>query len=65
MKFGNPVITDTLNWIKISGIYAANGGEDHIIIGNFYDDARTLQPRKHEIRRLTLPLQKTKLIRRL
>jgi hypothetical protein len=41
LKFGNPVITDTINWIKVSGIYAANGGEQYIIIGNFFDDLHT------------------------
>ena len=38
---GNPVIIDTLNWIKISGIYTAHGGEQYITIGNFKDDAHT------------------------
>jgi hypothetical protein len=41
LKFGNPTITDTLNWVKVSGIYQASGGENHIIIGNFFDDAHT------------------------
>jgi hypothetical protein len=41
LKFGNPIITDTLNWVKVSGIYTATGGEDHIIIGVFTDDAHT------------------------
>jgi hypothetical protein len=41
IKFGNPVITDTLNWTKISGIYDAIGGEEYIIIGNFFDDLNT------------------------
>ena len=40
-KFGNPVITDTLNWIEISGIYKANGSEQYITIGNFKDDVNT------------------------
>jgi gliding motility-associated-like protein len=39
---GNPPITDTLNWIKISGIYQATGGERYITIGNFKDDTTTL-----------------------
>ena len=34
-------ITDTLNWIKISGIYTANGDEQYITIGNFNNDAET------------------------
>lgn len=40
-KFNNPVITDTLNWVEISGIYQANGTEDYITIGNFNNDATT------------------------
>jgi len=37
MKFTNPVISDTLNWVKINGIYKANGTENYIVIGNFFD----------------------------
>ena len=37
MKFSNPIISDTLNWVKINGIYKANGTENFIVIGNFYD----------------------------
>ncbi|GMV77992.1 MAG: hypothetical protein AMXMBFR79_11250 [Chitinophagaceae bacterium] len=40
-NYGNPVITDTLNWVKISGVYTAQGGEEYITIGNFKDDANT------------------------
>ena len=40
-QYGNPIITDTLNWVKIGGIYTANGGEQYITIGNFADDAHT------------------------
>jgi gliding motility-associated-like protein len=29
--------TDTLNWIKISGYFTAQGGEEHLTIGNFKD----------------------------
>lgn len=36
-------ITDTLNWILISGTYLANGGENYMIIGNFLNDAATTQ----------------------
>jgi hypothetical protein len=32
-------LKDTLNWIKISGTYIANGGEQYIIIGNFKPDS--------------------------
>lgn len=31
-------INDTVNWIRISGIYKALGGEQFITIGNFYSD---------------------------
>jgi gliding motility-associated-like protein len=31
------IIKDTLNWVKISGIYKAKGGEKFFIIGNFSD----------------------------
>lgn len=30
-KLGNPIINDTLNWVKISGIYQATGGEQYVI----------------------------------
>jgi hypothetical protein len=40
-KFGNPVITDTLNWTEIMGIYKANGNEQYVTIGNFKDSANT------------------------
>jgi len=35
------IITDKENWTLISGIYIAQGGEQYITIGNFYDDANT------------------------
>jgi len=41
LKFGNAIITDTVNWTQISGIYVANGGEQYITIGNFASDANT------------------------
>ena len=34
-NYGNPVISDTDNWVKISGVYTALGGEQYITIGNF------------------------------
>ena len=34
-------ITDTLNWIEVSGTFTANGTEAYLTIGNFYDDANT------------------------
>ena len=43
-QINNPagnVISDTLNWVKISGEFIAEGGEKFITIGNFKDDAHT------------------------
>ncbi|MBK6731424.1 MAG: gliding motility-associated C-terminal domain-containing protein [Bacteroidetes bacterium] len=34
-------ITDTLGWIKVSGVYIAEGGEEWITIGNFFNDGET------------------------
>lgn len=34
-------LNDTLNWVPITGSFVASGGEDHIVIGNFHDDATT------------------------
>jgi len=34
-------LTDKENWVVISGIYIAHGGEQYITIGNFNDDANT------------------------
>ncbi len=39
---GNPVISDTLNWVKIFGIYQALGGENFLTIGNFQSDSNTI-----------------------
>lgn len=39
---GNPPIIDTINWIKVSGLYTAIGGEKFITIGNFKDDSNTV-----------------------
>jgi gliding motility-associated-like protein len=33
--------TDTLNWVKVSGTFIANGGEQYITIGNFKDGNHT------------------------
>ncbi|MBK6985659.1 MAG: T9SS type A sorting domain-containing protein [Bacteroidetes bacterium] len=41
VKFGNPIINDTLNWIEVSGIIQANGTEQFLTIGNFNDDNST------------------------
>jgi hypothetical protein len=40
-KFGNPIITDTLNWIEVKGMYISTGGEKYMTIGNFKSDADT------------------------
>src|SRR6185295_8717864 len=38
-------LDDVLGWTKVSGTYVAVGGEDHVVIGNFHDDAATnVQP---------------------
>ena len=40
----NPItnpLTDTLNWMKVTGTYIANGGEQYIIIGNFKNDSNS------------------------
>jgi OOP family OmpA-OmpF porin len=41
MNIGNQVINDTLNWVKISGCYTAQGGEEYLTIGNFFDNTNT------------------------
>lgn len=35
------VIKDTVEWARINGYYNAQGGEDHLIIGNFGSDLQT------------------------
>jgi hypothetical protein len=35
------IITDTLNWIAITGTFVANGTEKNCVIGNFKSDANT------------------------
>jgi hypothetical protein len=35
------VITDTLNWIPITGTFVANGTEKYMVLGNFKSDALT------------------------
>lgn len=37
----NVHLTDATNWTLISGVVVAAGGEDHIVIGSFRDDAST------------------------
>ncbi|MBW6482565.1 MAG: T9SS type A sorting domain-containing protein [Vicingaceae bacterium] len=40
-NFNNEIITDTLNWHRIEGIYVANGNELFLTIGNFNNDLTT------------------------
>ncbi|MBK9195208.1 MAG: hypothetical protein IPO17_09525 [Flavobacteriales bacterium] len=35
------LITDTVGWTEVSGTYTATGGETHLTIGNFRNDANT------------------------
>lgn len=35
------IITDSINWIKISGTFTAQGGEKYVTIGNFKDSLNT------------------------
>ncbi|MDX2173763.1 MAG: hypothetical protein SFY56_11630, partial [Bacteroidota bacterium] len=35
------IITDTLNWVPITGTFVANGNEKYMILGNFKSDAAT------------------------
>ena len=35
------ILSDTMNWIRVSGNYTAAGGEKYLIIGNFRDDNAT------------------------
>jgi hypothetical protein len=35
------ILSDTMNWMLISGVYTASGGEKYITIGNFMPDSLT------------------------
>jgi hypothetical protein len=37
----NIYLTDTVNWMLITGTFVAAGGENYMTIGNFHDDAST------------------------
>jgi hypothetical protein len=38
----NPfIVTDTLNWVKIAGVFTAQGGEQYLTLGNFKNNAQT------------------------
>jgi hypothetical protein len=34
-NYDNPIIADTLNWVKVSGVFTAQGGEQYLTLGNF------------------------------
>ena len=40
-NYGNPIIKDTQNWVKISAIYISQGGEKYLTLGNFAYDILT------------------------
>jgi hypothetical protein len=42
VNYGNPVIADTMNWVKVSGIFKAQGGEQYLTLGNFKYDTQTI-----------------------
>lgn len=37
----NQIISDTINWVSITGEYISTGGEEYITIGNFRDNSNT------------------------
>lgn len=39
--YNNSVITDTLNWLRISGSFIADSAYKYLMIGNFFDDINT------------------------
>jgi gliding motility-associated-like protein len=41
IEYQNGYITDTLNWVPFEGSYLARGGEEFLIIGNFYSNEET------------------------
>jgi hypothetical protein len=40
-RYNNPIISDTLNWVQVAGIYQATGGEKYLTLGNMKDDLNT------------------------
>lgn len=40
-NYNNPIISDSIHWTKISGLYLATGGESYITIGNFKNNQNT------------------------
>jgi hypothetical protein len=41
INYGNPVIPDTLNWVKVSSVFTAQGGEQYLTVGNFKYNSQT------------------------
>jgi hypothetical protein len=41
VNYGNPVVKDNQNWVKVSGVFVAQGGEKYITLGNFRSNAET------------------------
>ncbi len=39
------ILTNTQDWETLGGSYVASGGEEYLVIGNFYDDAHTTMVR--------------------
>ncbi|MCX6210513.1 MAG: hypothetical protein NTZ59_13695, partial [Bacteroidetes bacterium] len=42
VNYGNPALGDTVNWIKVSGVFKAQGGEQYLTLGNFKQDSNTI-----------------------
>ncbi|MEO8086877.1 MAG: T9SS type A sorting domain-containing protein [Bacteroidota bacterium] len=40
--FSDSIITDTLNWVRISGTFIADSAYEYLCIGNFFTDSMTL-----------------------
>ena len=40
-NYGNPIIKDTQNWVKVSSLFKATGGEQYLTLGNFKNDNQT------------------------
>ncbi|MFT7450240.1 MAG: hypothetical protein ACI9VN_000955, partial [Patescibacteria group bacterium] len=36
--YGNQIIVDTAEWVQVSGVFVADGGETHITLGQFFPD---------------------------
>ena len=41
VNYGNRIIADTVNWVKIIGVFVAQGGEQYLPLGNFKYDSQT------------------------